>query len=127
MWWCNISPDLLQDPLTAAQVCASTDDTTSCVAICPNEDISGVGVRSAFYIQSFMNSECSASHPFDCHSRMQTQVHVGRRDDGDNVLSMVPCNIDSIPGFDDADGMFAQLSSSYSRAGTLFQVLGPLP
>ncbi|KAL7279567.1 hypothetical protein ACG7TL_005967 [Trametes sanguinea] len=33
-----------------------SDDPSSCVAICPNPDISGVGVRSAFYLQSIMNT-----------------------------------------------------------------------
>jgi hypothetical protein len=31
---------------------------TKCLGICANPDISGVGVRAAFYAQSVMNCEC---------------------------------------------------------------------
>ncbi|PIL34876.1 hypothetical protein GSI_02663 [Ganoderma sinense ZZ0214-1] len=54
-WWCNVSSDILQNATLNALQC-SQDQDGSCVALCPNPDISGVGVRSAFYIQSFMNT-----------------------------------------------------------------------
>ena len=55
-WWCNVSSDILQNATLAALQCSQEQDG-DCVALCPNPDISGVGVRSAFYIQSFMNSK----------------------------------------------------------------------
>ena len=55
-WWCNVSPDILQNATLAALQCSQEQDG-DCVALCPNPDISGIGVRSAFYIQSFMNSK----------------------------------------------------------------------
>ncbi len=55
-WWCNVSSDTLQNATLAALQCSQEQDG-SCVALCPNPDISGVGVRSAFYIQSLMNSK----------------------------------------------------------------------
>ncbi|CDO72293.1 hypothetical protein BN946_scf184970.g145 [Trametes cinnabarina] len=55
--WCQLSPQTLQNATLAALVCAAPpDDPCPCVAICPNPDISGVGVRSAFYLQSVMNT-----------------------------------------------------------------------
>ncbi|RPD56700.1 hypothetical protein L226DRAFT_537871 [Lentinus tigrinus ALCF2SS1-7] len=57
MWSCNLSPDILSNQTLAALVCsAPPDDTSACIAICPNADLSGVGVRSAFYIQSSLNT-----------------------------------------------------------------------
>ncbi|KAI0775612.1 hypothetical protein BD413DRAFT_280050 [Trametes elegans] len=55
--WCQQSLDVLQNDTLAALVCsADPSDTSLCVAICPNADISGVGVRTAFYLQSIMNT-----------------------------------------------------------------------
>ena len=56
--WCTVPPQILQNGTLAALVCAAPpDDPSQCIAICPNPDISGVGVRSAFYLQSVMNSK----------------------------------------------------------------------
>ncbi|KAI0629929.1 hypothetical protein C8Q77DRAFT_1064531 [Trametes polyzona] len=55
--WCQQSPDVLQNATLAALVCsAPPDDPSACVAICPNADLAGVGVRTAFYLQSVMNT-----------------------------------------------------------------------
>ncbi|KAI8986292.1 hypothetical protein BD414DRAFT_546366 [Trametes punicea] len=55
--WCPLPAQTLANATLAALVCsASPDDPSSCVAICPNPDIAGVGVRSAFYLQSVMNT-----------------------------------------------------------------------
>ncbi|KAM5541189.1 hypothetical protein V8D89_005118 [Ganoderma adspersum] len=54
-WWCNVTSDILQNATLAALQCSQEQNGT-CVALCPNPDISGVGVSSAFYIQSFMNT-----------------------------------------------------------------------
>ncbi|KAI0655457.1 hypothetical protein C8Q70DRAFT_923626 [Cubamyces menziesii] len=55
--WCTVPPQILQNGTLAALVCAAPpDDPSQCIAICPNPDISGVGVRSAFYLQSVMNT-----------------------------------------------------------------------
>ncbi|KAI9068732.1 hypothetical protein FKP32DRAFT_1641846 [Trametes sanguinea] len=55
--WCQLPSQTLQNATLAALVCsAPSDDPSSCVAICPNPDIAGVGVRSAFYLQSIMNT-----------------------------------------------------------------------
>ena len=62
-WWCNTSSVTLQNSTLAALECSQEQNGT-CVALCPNPDISGVGVRSAFYIQSFMNSKYSSC--FSC-------------------------------------------------------------
>ena len=57
---CGTGSDVLQNATKAALVCAASDDIfTPCDAICPNPDISGIGVRSAFYTQSALNSEYS--------------------------------------------------------------------
>ena len=57
---CGTGSDVLQNATKAALVCAASDDVfTPCDAICPNPDISGIGVRGAFYIQSALNSEYS--------------------------------------------------------------------
>ncbi|KAI0823273.1 hypothetical protein BC628DRAFT_1325548 [Trametes gibbosa] len=54
--WCTQSQDILGDASRAALVCAASNDTSPCAAICPNADLSGVGVRTAFYLQSVMNT-----------------------------------------------------------------------
>ncbi|EIW52348.1 uncharacterized protein TRAVEDRAFT_156445 [Trametes versicolor FP-101664 SS1] len=37
-------------------ICSVSNSTEACVAICPNPDLAGVGVRTAFYLQSVMNT-----------------------------------------------------------------------
>ncbi|KAI0671246.1 hypothetical protein C8Q78DRAFT_1131643 [Trametes maxima] len=55
--WCRLDPDTLQNATLAALVCsAPPSDPSACIAICPNPDLAGVGVRTAFYLQSFMNA-----------------------------------------------------------------------
>ncbi|KAI1789949.1 hypothetical protein LXA43DRAFT_1150765 [Ganoderma leucocontextum] len=54
-WWCNVSSDILQDATSAAFQCSLPQNGT-CVALCPNADVAGVGVRTAFYVQSVMNT-----------------------------------------------------------------------
>ncbi|KAI0691140.1 hypothetical protein C8T65DRAFT_85834 [Cerioporus squamosus] len=57
MWSCNLPPDILSNATAAALVCsAGPNDKSACAAICPNPDLSGIGVRSAFYIQSSLNT-----------------------------------------------------------------------
>ncbi|KAI0738827.1 hypothetical protein C8Q80DRAFT_212488 [Daedaleopsis nitida] len=56
MWWCNLPSDILTNATLSANICGAASAGDKCVAICPNADLSGVGVRSAFYIQSFMNT-----------------------------------------------------------------------
>ena len=58
---CNFPQALNGTALTnvAAFICNGVpDDSAQCVAICPNADLSGIGVRIALYIQSCLNSEC---------------------------------------------------------------------
>ncbi|KAG8899191.1 hypothetical protein FRB99_006883 [Tulasnella sp. 403] len=50
-----------------AAYCA-TDNFPSCLGICPNPDLSGVGVRAAFYMQSFMNALLITLSPEDAAS-----------------------------------------------------------
>ena len=57
-WWCNVTSDLLQNATLAAVTCSQDpNDNSTCIALCPNADITGVGVRTAFYVQSLMNSK----------------------------------------------------------------------
>ncbi|RDX54931.1 hypothetical protein OH76DRAFT_1397245 [Lentinus brumalis] len=57
MWSCGLSPDILSNATASALVCAAAPgDKSACAAICPNADLSGIGVRSAFYIQSSLNT-----------------------------------------------------------------------
>ncbi|TBU42273.1 hypothetical protein BD309DRAFT_963385 [Dichomitus squalens] len=56
-WWCNISSDILQNATLAAVTCSQEPNINSqCIALCPNADFTGVGVRTAFYVQSLMNT-----------------------------------------------------------------------
>ncbi|OJT02168.1 hypothetical protein TRAPUB_7283 [Trametes pubescens] len=55
--WCNQTSTILSDATLAALTCSASNDTLSqCIAICPNADLAGVGVRTAFYLQSVMNT-----------------------------------------------------------------------
>ncbi|OBZ71733.1 hypothetical protein A0H81_08882 [Grifola frondosa] len=53
---CTISSTLLNNATWAALVCSSSDSSSPCSAICANPDLSGIGVRVAFYLQSFLNT-----------------------------------------------------------------------
>lgn len=56
--WCNQTQAILSDATQAASTCSASNDViATCIAICPNADLAGVGVRTAFYLQSVMNSE----------------------------------------------------------------------
>ena len=74
-WWCNVSSDILQNATLAALQCAEEQDGL-CVALCPNPDISGVGVRSAFYVQSLMNSK---SRSLSCGGGFEHEVRIRSR------------------------------------------------
>ncbi|RDX44159.1 hypothetical protein OH76DRAFT_1559898 [Lentinus brumalis] len=57
MWSCRVPPEILSNATAAALVCAAAPgDQSTCAAICPNADLSGIGVRSAFYVQSSLNT-----------------------------------------------------------------------
>ena len=62
MGWtrCHPTQEFLQNETIQANMCSpSTNSTTDqwCPAICPNADISGIGVRVSFYFQSLINSK----------------------------------------------------------------------
>lgn len=52
---CDQLASVLNNSTTQALCCIGT--SVDCVAICPNQDLAGIGVRIAFYLQSFMNGE----------------------------------------------------------------------
>ncbi|KAH9919156.1 uncharacterized protein BXZ73DRAFT_92098 [Epithele typhae] len=54
--WCNQTLQVLQDSSLAAAICSVSESSEQCTAICPNPDLSGIGVRVAFYLQSFLNT-----------------------------------------------------------------------
>ena len=62
MGWtrCLQTQAFLQNETIQANMCSPSTNFTmvqSCPAICPNADISGIGVRVAFYFQSLINSK----------------------------------------------------------------------
>lgn len=58
MLLCHLPKDLLNNSTLAAQQCSGDlAPDAVCIALCPNTDLAGIGVRLAFYMQSFFNSE----------------------------------------------------------------------
>ena len=53
----NITSEVLSALVCSGANLADIGLNDSCVAICPNPDLSGIGVRTAFYIQSVINGK----------------------------------------------------------------------
>ena len=51
----GFSCPLGQEALLVAMYCTGKLQTNTCPGICPNGDLEGIGVRLAFYAQSFIN------------------------------------------------------------------------
>ena len=66
--WCSQTQAFLQNATIKANMCPPPDPTPMTdvsdplwPTICPNPDISGIGVRIAFYFQSLINSKSTIS------------------------------------------------------------------
>lgn len=55
---CSLARSNITDSLRQALCCSASGVVTDVeCAICPNQDLAGIGVRLAFYVQSFLNGK----------------------------------------------------------------------